>query len=211
MTARIVVVNSSHIDDALIDEAAAVVRGGGVIAFPTETVYGLGCRDSDGDAVRRIYRLKGRRPDKPLALYVPNVSSAQRRVRDWPTAAEVLAARFLPGPLTIVLTGPAGESLGLRISSHPVLQRLLVRLGAPLRGTSANRSGHPELTNPADVEREFAGDLDLVVDAGPAVLAAPSSVVDLTTDPPALLREGVVAAAEIEAVLGRPLRRTLSS
>jgi L-threonylcarbamoyladenylate synthase len=187
----------------VIDEAAAVIAGGGTIIFPTDTVYGIGCDPMRLDAVERIFSLKLRPQTKPLSLHLADVDEAIRHARNDARAAS-FARRFLPGPLTIIVERPpfidarvsAGlPSIGLRVPDHAICRALLRRCG-PLAATSANFSGHPAFVG--DGERESLPEADLLIDAGPTPLRAESTVLDLSSKEIRLIREGALTTDMIE-------------
>jgi L-threonylcarbamoyladenylate synthase len=198
---RVVAVDPVAPSADVLGAAAAVLRGGGVVAFPTETFYGLAARALDSRAIARIFELKGRPESKPLLVLVDSVAMAETviHVSD---PARALMARHWPGALTLVLTARARVpaaltagtgTLGLRVSSHAVAQGLVQALGEPVTAPSANPSGASPPTTAADVLAYFADTLDLVLDAGPTPGGAPSTLVDATVDPPSILRQGAVA------------------
>jgi L-threonylcarbamoyladenylate synthase len=197
-------------DDAL-DRAAAVLRAGGLVAFPTETVYGLGASALDEAAVRRIFAAKGRPAANPLIVHLAGAEEARRVVGDWPELAARLAERFWPGPLTLVLPrGPAvpavvaagGPTVAVRVPAHPVARELIRRAGVPIAAPSANRSTRLSPTRAGHVLRDLGGAIDLILDGGPTAGGIESTVLDLTGRPPRLLRPGLVTRAAIEAVIG---------
>ncbi|MEQ8769507.1 MAG: L-threonylcarbamoyladenylate synthase [Phycisphaerales bacterium] len=197
-----------------IAQGVRTLRAGGVVAFPTETVYGLGTDALNADAVAKVFALKGRPSDNPLIVHVAGEAMARQVVSAWNEDAQRLAERFWPGPLTLVLpksdalpdaVTAGGTTVGVRAPAHPLTLALLEAFGGPLVGPSANRSGRISPTTPAHVEQAFA-DVDLpIVDGGACARGIESTVLDLTTDPPRVLRPGVVTPDEIAAVLGRPL------
>jgi L-threonylcarbamoyladenylate synthase len=202
-------------DAAIIGRAGAILRGGGLAAFPTETVYGLGANALDPQAVAGIYLAKGRPGNNPLIVHVADVEAAQRLVTEWPERAALLAARFWPGPLTLVLprqpalpdtvTG-GGPTVGIRIPAHPVAHALLLAAGVPVAAPSANRSNHLSPTRAAHVYADLNGRIDMILDGGQTSGGLESTVLDLTARRPVLLRPGLIAPAEIEAVIG-PIKR----
>lgn len=196
-----------------IAHAVRVLSGGGVVAFPTETVYGLGADALDGDAVARVFALKGRPAENPLIVHVVDEAMARAVVAEWPDAARTLAAAFWPGPMTLVLpkaggvpgivTG-GGPTVGVRAPAHPLTLALIEALGRPLVGPSANRSGGVSPTLAEHVHAAFGGEV-FVLDGGPCTRGIESTVVDLTADPPRVLRPGVIGADELARALGRPV------
>jgi L-threonylcarbamoyladenylate synthase len=199
------------------DATKAVVRclgAGGLVAFPTETVYGLGADAGNGEAVARLYAAKGRPSFNPLIAHVPDSDSA-RMLACFDENAEKLAAAFWPGPLTLVLprhpTGAVSDlalagldSIALRVPAHPVARSLLTAFGKPIVAPSANRSGHVSPTSAAHVLADLRGRIDLVIDAGPCPVGVESTIVACLGEP-TLLRPGGVPREQIERVLGRTL------
>ena len=205
-------------DMAVLQRAAAELAAGELVAFPTETVYGLGARADDDTAVARIFAAKGRPADHPLIVHVSDVAAAHAFASDWPAPAQKLTDAFWPGPLTVIVprrpgmgtASAAGQaSIGLRCPSHPVARALLdaaAALGvAGVAGPSANRFGRISPTTAAHVFEEF-GDAMTVVDGGECDAGIESAIIDCSRGTPALLRPGVLTRDELEAVLGHPLR-----
>lgn len=191
--------------------AGRVLREGGLVAFPTETVYGLGANALDDDAVMRIFRAKGRPGYNPLIVHVASSDAARELALEWTETAGRLAEAFWPGPLTLVLPKraivpdrvTAGlASVALRVPGHAVARALLEVAGVPVAAPSANRSTEISPTTAAHVEKGLRDRIDVIVDGGPAGMGIESTVVDLTQGAPVLLRPGSVSAAEIEAVAG---------
>lgn len=195
----------------LIERAAALLRAGGVVAFPTETVYGLGADASNEAAVRKIYALKGRPADHPVIVHLADV----RQVADWvtelPGAAHRLAERFWPGPLTLILRRAAHvldvvtggqETVALRVPSHPIAQALLRAFGGGVAAPSANRFGRVSATSAAHVREEFGAALDLILDGGDSDVGIESTIVDLSGVHPRLLRPGGIGADAVAQALG---------
>ena len=204
-------------DTAAIERAAALLAAGELVAFPTETVYGLGARADDDAAVARIFEAKGRPANHPLIVHVADAADAQRFAARMPPVAQRLMAAFWPGPLTVIVpraptlafAAAGGQgSVGLRSPAHPVAQALLAaarRLGvAGIAGPSANRFGRVSPTRAAHVEHEFGAAL-AVLDGGPCAVGIESSIVDCSRDRPVLLRPGVLTRARIEAAAGEAL------
>lgn len=208
-------VDPTHPERHLIERAAAIIRRGGLVAFPTETVYGLGADGLDETAVRRVFDAKGRPAFNPLILHVADLEAARSVVHRWPDVATALATAFWPGPLTLVLPRaehvPAVVTGGLphvavRVPAHPVALALLAAAGRPIVAPSANPSSAVSPTTAEHVDRAMGDRVDLILDAGETRLGIESTVIDLSADRPALLRPGALDAAEIETVTG-PLAR----
>ncbi len=201
-------------DSDAIAAAAEALRAGGLVAFPTETVYGLGADAGNGEAIARLYAAKGRPAFNPLIAHVADAAAARRLGRFDP-AAERLAAAFWPGPLTLVLPkvddchvadlALAGlDSVAVRVPAHPIAQALLAAFDGPVVAPSANRSGHVSPTTAAHVLSDLRGRIDMILDAGPCMVGVESTIV-ACFDEPTLLRPGGVARDAIERVLGRRL------
>jgi L-threonylcarbamoyladenylate synthase len=194
-----------------VERAVAILRNGGLVAFPTETVYGLGADATNASAVRKIFAVKGRPSTNPLICHVADEAVAQRYARVWPLAASRLVERFWPGPLTIVVAKtdeivPEAtanrETVGLRAPDHPLTLELLRELDRPLAGPSANRSTHVSPTTAAHVREELGDRVDLILDGGACTVGIESTVLDLSVERPAILRPGGVSREQIEAVIG---------
>jgi L-threonylcarbamoyladenylate synthase len=205
-------------DDALA-RAVEIVRGGGLVAFPTETVYGLGANALDPDAVNRIYEAKGRPFASPLIVHVPDEAMARSLAADWPDAARKLAARFWPGPLTLVVKKAAIvpeivtaslDSVGLRVPAHPVALALLRKAGLPIAAPSANRFMQISPTTAEHVETGLGDRVELILDGGPTRVGIESTVASLRRDPPVVLRPGMISREELEAVTGILWERELN-
>src|SRR3954468_12456601 len=193
-----------------LDEAAALLRRGGLVAFPTETVYGLGGLALEPLAVRAIYAAKGRPLTNPVIVHVLGEDDARPLVARWPLEARQLAARFWPGPLTLVLPRTqavpdectaGGDTVGVRAPSHAAARALLERVGAPLAAPSANRSEHVSPTTAAHVLRDLNGRIDAVVDGARCRFGIESTVVSLG-ETARLLRAGAIPRTEIEELIG---------
>ena len=193
-------------------EAARLIRAGELVAFPTETVYGLGGDATNERAVARIFEAKGRPQFNPLITHVPGAAEAKALVR-WSNLAERLAARFWPGPLTLVLPRAADspiallvtaglDSVAIRAPDHPLAQALLRAAGKPIAAPSANRSGAVSPTRADHVAESLGDRVPLILDGGPCAVGVESTVLDLTTSPPTLLRPGGVTREAIEAEIG---------
>ena len=184
---------------------------GALVAFPTETVYGLGADALNPDAIARVFALKGRPSNNPLIVHVSDESMARRVVRQWPQPASMLAKAFWPGPLTLVLpkapdvpdsVTAGGDTVAVRCPEHPVALALIESFGNPIVGPSANPSGYISPTTPEHVRDAFASDDLLVLDGGHCRAGIESTVLDLTGDTPTVLRLGVIGAHRIAEVLG---------
>ncbi|MBY6203482.1 L-threonylcarbamoyladenylate synthase [Halomonas denitrificans] len=202
------------IDASDLERAAGWLREGRLVAIPTETVYGLAADAANPDAVRRVFAAKGRPADHPVIVHLPDAGSLDGWAADVPAAARRLAAAFWPGPLTLILKrGPrvddvitGGQStVGLRVPAHPIAQALLKRFGGALAAPSANRFGHVSPTTAAHVIDEFDDEVVAVLDGGACDVGLESTIVDLSGDAPRLLRPGMIAAADLEEVIGMPL------
>jgi L-threonylcarbamoyladenylate synthase len=211
----VLMIDPEEPDPVALDEAARVLRQGGLVAFATETVYGLGAVATDERAVARIYTAKGRPAINPLIVHVARIEQARSCVTDWPAAAEILAARFWPGPLTLVLNrsgripdivSAGNPTVGLRMPAAPVARGLIERTGEPVAAPSANRSNRLSPTRAEHVLADLDGLIDLVIDSGPTAVGLESTVVDISVEPPRLLRPGPITNSELESALsGRPL------
>jgi L-threonylcarbamoyladenylate synthase len=193
-----------------IRRAARILREGGLVAFPTETVYGLGANALDSKAVSRVFEVKGRPAENPLIVHVPSVEMARRLAREWPQEAEVLAKRFWPGPLSVVVPKgdvvPANVTAGLdtvalRMPSHPVALALLRESGIPLAAPSANRFTQLSPTAAAHVQEALGSQVEMILDGGPCQVGIESTVVSLAGEP-ALLRPGMITREQLEECIG---------
>ena len=202
-------------DAAGLDAAARMLAAGGLVAFPTETVYGLGADATNGEAIARLYAAKGRPAFNPLIAHVASAPAARKLAR-FDAFADRLAAAFWPGPLTLVLPkaqrcpvadlATAGlNTIAVRVPSHPVAHALLTAVRGPIVAPSANRSGHVSPTTAAHVRDDLSGRIDLILDDGPASVGLESTIVACIDAQPLLLRSGALPRAAIERALGRPL------
>ncbi len=199
-------------EPAVIGRAAEVIRAGGLVAFPTETVYGLGANALDPAAVARIFAAKGRPATNPLIVHVADAAQVPAVAAGWPEVAAKLAAAFWPGPLTLVVpkrpevpdaVTAGGPTVAVRCPSHPVARMLIREAGVPLAAPSANRSTELSPTRAEHVLKGLDGRIDVVLDGGPCPGGIESTVVDVTGDVVRLLRPGLVMVPMLEAVLGR--------
>ena len=191
--------------------AAQILAEGGLVAFPTDTVYGVGAHAFQPDAVERIYVAKIRPRDKAIPILLAQPDDLVLVAEGITETAWLLAERSWPGGLTLVLPKKAnvpdvvsagGPTVAVRVPDHPVSRALIAALGAPLAATSANLSGHPSPVTAQEVEAELGGRIELILDGGQCPGGVPSTVLDLTADPPAVLRAGAIAVEETEAALG---------
>ena len=191
-------------------EAIAVLKGSGLVAYPSDTVYGLGAAASDERAVERAFAAKGRLSEKALSLLLADIEDMAPLCVEVPPAAQLLAERFWPGPLTLVLRrSPAfqsaalggGDNVALRVPDHLFLRELIRALGEPITGTSANRSGRPSCRTAREVRRQLGSAVDLIIDGGPSRAGSESAVIDITTETPRMLREGAIPRSEVERVV----------
>jgi L-threonylcarbamoyladenylate synthase len=202
-------------DSEVLTRAGEILRGGGLVAFPTETVYGLGANALDEKAVAGIFEAKGRPGYNPLIVHVLDEEAARVLTAEWPPAAEVLARAFWPGPLTLVLRKAAIVpdlvtaglfTVGLRVPAHPLARELLRAAGVPIAAPSANRFTELSPTTAEHVRKGLGDRVDLILDGGPTEVGIESTVIDLAGDQPTLLRPGSISAAEIESHIG-PIAR----
>ncbi|HYG56948.1 MAG TPA: L-threonylcarbamoyladenylate synthase, partial [Symbiobacteriaceae bacterium] len=208
---RVLVVDAVHPEGYRIAEAATVLRGGGLVAFPTETVYGLGADASSAEAVAGIFTAKGRPSDNPLIVHVADRAMLAQLVKSIPAKAERLMERFWPGPLTLILHKQAGvpdevtcglPTVGVRMPDHPVALALIRAAGVAVAAPSANASGRPSPTAADHVMEDLAGRIDMVVDGGDTGVGLESTVLDMTADPPVVLRPGGVTVEQLTEEIG---------
>jgi len=192
-----------------IREAVDILRGGGIVAFPTDTVYGLGADSANEEAIRKIYAAKERPLHTALPLLLSSVTQIADVARDIPQIAWQLAERFLPGGLTLVLyrlpsispiIAGGSDKIAVRVPDHPVPVGIVEGLGRPITGTSANLSGMPDPLTADQVREQMGASIDLVIDGGRCYGSTASTVIDLTTEPPVILRQGVVSREDIGSI-----------
>lgn len=190
---------------------ASALAAGGLVAFPTETVYGLGANALDPHAVARIFAVKGRPTDHPLICHIASADDLAPLVAEVTPLAQALADAFWPGPLTLVLPRSAAvpdavtggrDTVAVRVPDHPLALELLRAFGGPVAAPSANRFGRPSPTRANDVRDELGDTVDVILDGGPCAIGVESTVLDLTSNPPQVLRPGGVSVEQIEAVIG---------
>ena len=210
-TKRIVIEDRNHIKDEELKEAAGILRSGGLVAFPTETVYGLGGNALDEDAARKIYAAKGRPSDNPLIAHVSCVEEVEPLVKEIPEAGRKLMEAFWPGPLTMIFPksdkvpyGTTGglDTVAIRMPDDPVANRLIALAGVPVAAPSANTSGRPSPTTADHVWQDMNGRIEMIIDGGPVGIGVESTIVDVSSAVPAVLRPGAITMEMLEAVLG---------
>lgn len=201
----------SPLSEEQYEEAAAIIRNGGLLGIPTETVYGLGANALNEAACRNIYIAKGRPQDNPLIIHVADASWLDRYCKDIPEAAYALAEAFWPGPLTMILpkkdlvpmaTTGGLDTVGIRCPDHPITLEIIRRAGVPVAAPSGNLSGRPSPTTARHMEEDMSGRIDGIVDGGPCGVGVESTIVDLTCTPPRLLRPGGLPMEALEEILG---------
>lgn len=202
---------TAGIDEALMRQAGRIIKDGGLVAFPTETVYGLGGDALDPDASRRIYAAKGRPSDNPLIVHIADPEALAPIVREVPDTALALAKAFWPGPLTMILrksdvvpmavTGGL-DTVAVRMPSHPAALALIREGGGYIAAPSANTSGRPSPTTAAHVRDDLDGRIDMIIDGGPVGIGVESTIIDLTEDVPMVLRPGFISLEMLRGVLG---------
>lgn len=194
-----------------LTQAAEAIRQGSLVAFPTETVYGLGANALDGNAVARIYEVKQRPWASPLIVHVSDEAMARSITAEWPQLAQTLAAKFWPGPLTIILRKAAIvpdlvtaglETVGVRMPAHPVALDLIRRAGVPIAAPSANRFSEISPTTAEHVRASLGDRIEMILDGGPTQVGIESTVVSLKRDPPVILRPGMISEIELKSATG---------
>jgi len=204
---------------AEIAEAAKLLKEGRLVAFPTETVYGLGADASNAAAVARLYEVKRRPADHPVIVHFDGAERAFTWAREVPDAARTLAKRYWPGPLTLILKRSAlakdcitggQDNVGVRVPAHPVAHELLAAFAGGIAAPSANRFGHVSPTTAAHVRADLGGDVDLVLEGGPSEVGIESTIVDVSRGAPVILRPGKISARDIEAALGEEVTQPVA-
>lgn len=211
-TKRVVIRDVENLKDEELLEAAQILRDGGLVAFPTETVYGLGGNALDKEAAKKIYAAKGRPSDNPLIAHISCMEELAPLVREIPEAGRKLAEKFWPGPLTLVFPkservpfGTTGglETVAVRMPKDPVANRLIRLAGVPVAAPSANTSGRPSPTTAEHVWQDLAGKIEMLVDGGPVGIGLESTIVDVSEGKPVILRPGAITREMLEEVLGQ--------
>ncbi len=207
---EIIIISPDNPDQQEVDRAVKILKEGGVIAYPTETFYGLAVDAENPQAVARVFAIKGRPVGKPIALIAGGEEAMGPLLTEVSTAARALIKACWPGPLTLVMPAAADVNphltagtgkLGIRVSSHPVAAALAKSLGRPITATSANISGKEECSTVAQVRKQLGKELDAIVDSGRTRGGAGSTILDMTTDPPAIVREGAIPYTRLCAIL----------
>ena len=210
-TKRVMIEDRNHIKDEELGEAAGILRSGGLVAFPTETVYGLGGNALDEDAAGKIYAAKGRPSDNPLIAHVSCMEEVAPLVKEIPEAGRKLMEAFWPGPLTMIFPksekvpyGTTGglDTVAIRMPDDPVANRLIALAGVPVAAPSANTSGRPSPTTADHVWQDMNGRIEMIIDGGPVGIGVESTIVDVSSAVPAVLRPGAITMEMLEAVLG---------
>jgi len=204
---EILKVDADNSEERILTQAAEILANGGIIAYPTETFYGLGADATNEEAIQKIFTIKGRNFKNPIALIIGQTDDIYPLVQDIPETARKLIAAFWPGALTIVfsaadivstlLTACSGK-IGLRVSSHPIAMGIVQKLKRPLTATSANLSGASECTRASEVAEQIGDKIDAIIDLGDTPDTAGSTIIDVTCDPPIILREGAISRKTIE-------------
>ncbi len=212
MKTQIYKVDSDNIDNSVIGKAAEIIKSGGLVAFPTETVYGLGGDGLNPSASKKIYSAKGRPSDNPLILHISHISQLERLVKEIPDMAVKLAKEFWPGPLTMIFkksdivpkeTSGGLDTVAIRFPENKIAQALIRASGTPIAAPSANTSGRPSPTRASHVEFDLDGKIDMIIDGGACEFGLESTIVDVTGEVPCLLRPGSITLEMLREVLGR--------
>ena len=204
---EILKIGADNSEEIILTRAVEILVDGGIIAYPTETFYGLGADATNEEAIEKIFAVKGRNFKNPVSLIIGQANDIHPLVQDVPETAKKLMAAFWPGALTIVfsaayivsplLTAGSGK-IGLRVSSHPIALGIVQKLKRPLTATSANLSGAPECTRASEVAEQLSNKIDAIIDLGDTPGAKGSTIIDVSCDPPIILREGAISRKTIE-------------
>lgn len=208
MKTRVIQVDPTRPQPEVLQQACEVLRRGGLVAFPTDTLYALGANALDPTAIERVLTVKGRHRGKPLSVLVPSVEAGAALAANLPNGVQELMRAFWPGALTVVvkassnipsvLTAATG-TVGLRMPAGAVAQAMLTAFTQPVIGTSANKAGGADPADAKTVQKAIGGQIDLILDGGRVALGVPSTVIDCTTEPARLLREGAISRAMLQA------------
>jgi L-threonylcarbamoyladenylate synthase len=209
---EILKIDADNSEEKILTRAVEILAGGGIIAYPTETFYGLGADATNKKAIEKIFAAKGRNFKNPISLIIGQTDDVYSLVQGVPETAKKLMAAFWPGALTIVflaadkvspmLTAGSGK-IGLRVSSHPIALTIVQILKRPLTATSANLSGAPECTRAFEIAEQIGDKIDAIVDLGDTPGTKGSTIIDVTCDPPVILREGVISKKTIEKCINQ--------
>lgn len=203
-------IDKNQFDKSQLEEAGKIISNGGLVAFPTETVYGLGGNALEEAAAKKIYYAKGRPSDNPLIVHIADISALEELVEEIPKNAKKLAKAFWPGPLTMILKksaivpkGTTGglDSVAIRMPNHPIALELIRQSGCYIAAPSANTSGRPSPTLAKHVEEDLLGKIDYIIDGGPVSVGLESTIVDLTSDTVMILRPGVITKEDLEKIV----------
>lgn len=210
METKIYQIDGLHMDSDILEECATILRQGGTVAFPTETVYGLGANGLVPDAIKKIFEAKGRPSDNPLILHIAKAADLPSLVKSVPPSAQAVMNAFWPGPLTLIfeksqlvpreITGGL-NTVAIRMPQHPIANRLIELAAVPIAAPSANLSGKPSPTNPQHVIKDLMGKVDAIVSGGSSQVGLESTVLDMTVVPPMILRPGGITRAMLKTVL----------
>ena len=212
MQTKIIKVDMNHIDSIVLEEAGEIIRNGGLVAFPTETVYGLGANALREEAAAKIYEAKGRPSDNPLIVHIADIDTLNDIVSEIPKSAELLMNKFWPGPLTLIFkrkdivpykTTGGLDTVAVRFPSHPVALKIIKASQCAIAAPSANTSGRPSCTTAKHVIDDLYGKVDMIIDSGnDGVIGLESTILDVTQTPPMLLRPGYITKPMIESIVG---------
>jgi len=209
MKTEVVKIDPQNIDLGKIKKAAQVIKRGGIVAFPTETVYGLAADFFNKQAVDRIFEVKKRPKDKPLSVQVEDITYLEKLACDIPALAYQLASKFWPGPLTLVVKANRGGTIGVRIPNNKIARSLIKKSATALVAPSANLSAEPAAKTAGQVLHSFNGLIEMVIDSGPVELGIPSTVIDLTVSPYKILREGAISRKDLRSVRAAAAVKTI--
>jgi L-threonylcarbamoyladenylate synthase len=210
MIQKIIKIDSQKPEKELIEKAIQVIKRGGLVAFPTETVYGLGVNALDKEAVRKIFEVKGRPLDNPIIVHIADFSELSKLVKKIPAEAKILAKKFWPGPLTLILlkkkvvpnkVTARGNTVAIRMPKNEIALELIKRVGVPIAAPSANLAGRPSPTTAQHVFEDLGKKVDLIIDGGKTEIGVESTVVDLTISPPQILRPGGISFEELKKII----------